>query len=74
MIDVRFGDNLELLHDVADGPFGLIYIAPTFNTGRTRTLTALRTEGDPSGDRTGFRAGPIAVRSPPPIATGATCC
>src|SRR5579862_8258514 len=55
MIDVRLGDNLEVLREFADGWFDLIYIDPPFNTGRTRRQTQLTTSRDAEGDRTGFQ-------------------
>lgn len=48
------GDNLEVLPDLADGSFALVYIDPPFNTGKRMTHTAVRTERDESGDRVGF--------------------
>lgn len=48
------GDNLEVLPDLADGSFALIYIDPPFNTGKRMTHTAVKTERDESGDRVGF--------------------
>jgi len=54
MIDVRQGDNLEVLREFPDQSFDLIYIDPPFNTGRTRRHTKLATTRDPDGDRSGF--------------------
>jgi site-specific DNA-methyltransferase (adenine-specific) len=54
VIDVHFGDNLEVLRSFADATFDLIYIDPPFNTGKVQTRTQLRTTRDPNGDRTGF--------------------
>ena len=33
MIDIHFGDNLDILPALPDGSFDLIYIDPPFNTG-----------------------------------------
>jgi len=54
VIDVLFGDNMELLPRLASGSFQLVYLDPPFNTGRTRRQTTLATTQDPAGDRTGF--------------------
>ena len=51
---VVFGDNAEVLPQLADGSFQLIYIDPPFNTGGTRSLRTLASRADPDGDRTGF--------------------
>ena len=48
------GDNLEVLPDLADGSFALVYIDPPFNTGKRMTHTAVKTERDAGGDRVGF--------------------
>lgn len=54
-IDIHFGDNLPILEAFSSGTFDLIYIDPPFNTGRRQTRTALRTDHDVDGDRTGFQ-------------------
>jgi site-specific DNA-methyltransferase (adenine-specific) len=46
--------NMQVLPQLADGSFDLIYIDPPFNTGRQQRRTQLRTVRDPNGDRTGF--------------------
>ena len=48
-------DNLTVLRTLEAGSIDLIYIDPPFNTGRTQTRVALRTERDEAGDRTGFQ-------------------
>ena len=48
------GDNLEVLPELTDNSFALIYIDPPFNTGKRMTHTAVRTERDEGGDRVGF--------------------
>jgi site-specific DNA-methyltransferase (adenine-specific) len=52
---ILLGDNLDLLPDLADGSFQLIYIDPPFNTGNAQTRKTLRTTPDEQGDRTGFQ-------------------
>lgn len=55
MIDIHFGDNLEILRAFPDASFDLVYIDPPFNTGKARTRTLTRTvRDDHHGDRTGF--------------------
>ena len=54
MIEVLFGDNLEVLPALAAGRFDLVYIDPPFNTGKAQSRTRLATVRDPDGDRTGF--------------------
>ena len=48
------GDNLEVLPELADGSFALVYIDPPFNTGKQMTHTVVKTERDADGDRVGF--------------------
>ncbi len=55
MIDVHFGDNLEVLAGFPDESFDLIYIDPPFNTGKTQARTQIKTVRDEAGDRTGFK-------------------
>ncbi len=54
MLDIHFGDNLEIVRGFADASFDLIYIDPPFNTGRPQSRTQIRTVRDDAGDRTGF--------------------
>jgi site-specific DNA-methyltransferase (adenine-specific) len=54
VIEVHFGDNLDVLPGFASGRFDLMYIDPPFNTGKTQTRTGLATTRDAEGDRTGF--------------------
>ncbi len=52
---IVFGENLEVLRELADSSVGLVYIDPPFNTGRRQQRRQLRTVRDPGGgDRTGF--------------------
>ena len=55
MLRIVLADNLEVLRTLEAGSIDLIYIDPPFNTGRTQTRVALRTERDAAGDRTGFQ-------------------
>lgn len=52
---IVYSDNLAVLRTLPDGCVPLIYIDPPFNTGKTRSLTRLRTTRDPDGDRVGFQ-------------------
>jgi len=54
MIEIYYGDNLEVLRSLPDASFDLIYIDPPFNTGKRQARTRLRTVRDEKGDRTGF--------------------
>ena len=55
MLRIVLEDNLKVLRTLSAGSVDLIYIDPPFNTGRTRTRVALRTERDAEGDRIGFQ-------------------
>lgn len=55
MIDVYFGDNLEVTRSFPDCSFELIYIDPPFNTGKKQSRTEIQTTRDEEGDRTGFQ-------------------
>lgn len=55
MIDIYFGDNLEVLKTFPDKGFHLIYLDPPFNTGKVQKRTQLRTTQDADGDRTGYQ-------------------
>ncbi|MBQ6518961.1 MAG: site-specific DNA-methyltransferase [Anaerolineaceae bacterium] len=54
MIEIRFGDNLELLKQIESETIDLIYIDPPFNTGKTQRRTSIRTVQSDEGDRVGF--------------------
>jgi site-specific DNA-methyltransferase (adenine-specific) len=54
VIDIHYGDNLEVVRRFPDGGFDLIYIDPPFNTGRRQRRTQLRTVRDDAGDRVGW--------------------
>lgn len=49
------GDNLAITGGFPDASFGLIYLDPPFNTGRSQARTRLRTDRDEGGDRVGFQ-------------------
>jgi site-specific DNA-methyltransferase (adenine-specific) len=56
VIDIHFGDNLEILKGFPDASFDLIYIDPPFNTGKVQARTQIQTvRDDEHGDRTGFQ-------------------
>ncbi len=55
MLDIYFGDNLEVIAGFQNESFDLIYIDPPFNTGKTQARTQIRTVRDENGDRTGFK-------------------
>lgn len=54
-LDVHFGDNLEIIAELPDASFDLIYIDPPFNTGKKQARTQTKTIRDDEGDRTGFK-------------------
>jgi site-specific DNA-methyltransferase (adenine-specific) len=54
--EILLGENLELLAQLADESFQMVYIDPPFNTGRAQvrqTLHAVQDEDE--GERTGFQ-------------------
>ena len=51
---ILLGDNLELLPELDDGSFQLVYADPPFNTGREQRRRTLVTAADEKGDRVGF--------------------
>jgi site-specific DNA-methyltransferase (adenine-specific) len=51
---IRLGDNLELMADLEDAAFQMVYADPPFNTGRAQSHQKVRTVADENGDRTGF--------------------
>ena len=55
MLRIVLEDNLKVLRTLGPGSIDLIYVDPPFNTGRSQTRVALRTERDAAGDRTGFQ-------------------
>ena len=52
LLDIRFGDNLELLAEVPDASVELVYIDPPFR--RTQARTRKRMVQDEGGDHKGF--------------------
>ncbi len=55
MLDIHFGENLDVIRSFPDESFNLIYIDPPFNTGKTQARTQIQTVRDEEGDRTGFK-------------------
>lgn len=55
MLDIYFGDNLQIVRGFADESFEMVYIDPPFNTGKAQRRTRLRTQQDDAGDRVGFQ-------------------
>jgi site-specific DNA-methyltransferase (adenine-specific) len=51
---IVLADNLAVLAETPSESVDLIYVDPPFNTGRTQTLSRIRTLRDVDGDRTGF--------------------
>jgi DNA modification methylase len=49
-----WGDNDEVLMNLPDGKFDLVYLDPPFNTGRIQTRQTLAVLADENGDRRGF--------------------
>ena len=49
------GDNLEILRQLPDESFRLIYIDPPFNTGRKQTRQTMKTVRSETGSRIGFK-------------------
>jgi site-specific DNA-methyltransferase (adenine-specific) len=49
------GDNLDVLGQLSDETFQLIYIDPPFNTGKQQLRKTLETVPDEHGDRIGFK-------------------
>ena len=52
---IYFGDNLPILRAMPSESVDLIYIDPPFNTGKTQTLTQIKTVRSEIGDRKGFQ-------------------
>ena len=55
MIEIRFGDNLEILRQMESASADLIYIDPPFNTGKTQRRTSIHTVQSDEGERIGFQ-------------------
>lgn len=51
---IYFGDNLDVLQEMADQTVDLIYIDPPFNTGKKQSRKQIKVEQTDEGDRTGF--------------------
>jgi site-specific DNA-methyltransferase (adenine-specific) len=59
---IYLGDNMDVLPQLPDGAFQLVYADPPFNTGRAQTRKTLATLEDTEGDRTGFKGRRYATR------------
>jgi site-specific DNA-methyltransferase (adenine-specific) len=55
VLDIYFGDNLQIIRSFPDASFDLIYIDPPFNTGKKQSRTQIQTTRDEDGDRVGFQ-------------------
>lgn len=55
VLDVYFGDNLDVTRSFEAASFDLVYIDPPFNTGKVQSRTQIQTKRDENGDRTGFQ-------------------
>lgn len=53
-IDIHLAENLDVLRAMPDASVDLIYIDPPFNTGKQQTLTQVRVERDPEGEKARF--------------------
>lgn len=51
---IYFGDNLEVLKNLANETIDLIYIDPPFNTGKKQARKQISVSQDENGDRVGF--------------------
>lgn len=52
---IIYGDNLDILRQLPDGSFQMIYIDPPFNTGKEQKLQSLKTIRSETGTRVGFK-------------------
>jgi DNA modification methylase len=52
---ILLGENLQLLPELADRSFQMVYIDPPFNTGRAQVRRTLSVVGDENGERGGFQ-------------------
>jgi site-specific DNA-methyltransferase (adenine-specific) len=55
VLDIHFGENLDVIRTFPDASFDLIYIDPPFNTGKVQARTRIQTVRDEEGDRVGFQ-------------------
>jgi site-specific DNA-methyltransferase (adenine-specific) len=54
VIEVHFGDNLEVLRGLESGVARLVYVDPPFNTGKRQALRRTRKVRDDDGAHVGF--------------------
>ncbi len=52
---IHHADNMDVLPELPDEAFQLVYIDPPFNTGETQSRRTLAITPDAEGDRTGFK-------------------
>ncbi|HET6448807.1 MAG TPA: site-specific DNA-methyltransferase [Conexibacter sp.] len=52
---IHHADNMDVLPELPDEAFQLVYIDPPFNTGETQARQTLAMVPDADGDRTGFK-------------------
>jgi site-specific DNA-methyltransferase (adenine-specific) len=52
---IIYGDNLDILRQLPDASFQMIYIDPPFNTGKEQRLQSLKTTRSETGTRVGFK-------------------
>lgn len=52
---IIYGDNLDILRQLPDASFQMIYIDPPFNTGKEQKLQSLKTTRSETGTRVGFK-------------------
>lgn len=52
---IHHADNMDVLPQLPDEAFQLVYIDPPFNTGETQSRRTLAMAPDEDGDRTGFK-------------------
>jgi site-specific DNA-methyltransferase (adenine-specific) len=52
---IIFGDNLDILRQLPDSSFQMIYIDPPFNTGKVQKLQSMTNTRSETGSRIGFK-------------------
>ena len=59
---IHHADNMDVLPELPDESFQLVYIDPPFNTGETQSRRTLAMAPDEDGDRTGFKGKRYSTR------------
>ena len=54
MIEIHYGENLQVLREMPDGCARLIYVDPPFNSGKRQARTRTRKVRDEAGGHVGF--------------------